>query len=74
MAELIVEGCVPEGPFYTTDPVAALHRGSLRTIQHHIQPGRVPAVRVGRHYRITQATGDTLMQPHREDPPACGSV
>ena len=62
---------VPERPFYTTGPVATLLRGSLRTIQHHIQPGRVPAVRGVVTTPITQATLNGLMQPKTEAPPSC---
>lgn len=51
----------PEGPFVTVAEVAARLRVSNMTVYRLVQSGQLPAVRVGRSYRLRQEDVDKFL-------------
>ena len=50
---------------YTTDEVAAFLRLSAQTIRGFIKRGELPAVKVGRDWRVTQTALDEYLDTKR---------
>ena len=55
---------VPDVRFLTVAEVAELMRVSKRTVDRRVHAGELPAVRVGRSYRVPEpAVADALQRP-----------
>jgi len=52
--------------YYTTNEIAALLRVTPRTIYNWIYSGKLPAIKVGKSYRIPKEAVDQLLQPHKK--------
>lgn len=48
-----------------TEVVAAGNAPSVRWLQQQIRAGRVPARKIGRHWRMTDADVDTMLESFR---------
>lgn len=55
------EGSGPVGPLLTVAEVASALRVSTMTVYRLVQAGQLPALRVGRNYRIRQHDLDTYL-------------
>lgn len=60
-----------EGRFYTVDEVAELLGLHVKTVRGYVRSGKLPAIRIGKSYRITAAdlaafTGQPPAPPARE--------
>lgn len=61
-------------PLLTVAEVADLFRVSSMTVYRLIRSGELPAVRVGRSYRVTQEDLQAYLQSQVVDPQAMGDL
>lgn len=55
---------------YSTEDVAAMLGLHVRTVRNYVRAGRLPAVRIGKQYRIAPADVDLLTGGRTPTPPA----
>jgi excisionase family DNA binding protein len=58
---------------YTAAQVATMLQVSTRTVERLVTQGRLPAVRMGRRWRITHAQLQAYLREESTTPPRCAS-
>jgi excisionase family DNA binding protein len=71
----VSQGSARSGPeLLTVGQVAAYLQVHRMTVYRYIRAGRLPAVRVGRVYRVRRADLEAFLDRHRTPPPALRTV
>jgi excisionase family DNA binding protein len=59
------DAATPESPFLTTDEVLGYLKVNARTVYRLIRSGQLPAIRVGRQWRVRRSDLDAWLERQR---------